>query len=201
MIHPSTEVRKKSDEVGYGVFATRLIPMGTIVYAQDPYEIVIGPEEFASLSPVLQQQFETYSFIDAQGNRIVSWDIGKYVNHCCHPNTISTGYGFEIAVRDIQPGEEITDEYGIFNLQYEMNLLCTTEGCRKTLRPEDFETYAEKWDAQIKPALQAYFQVPQPLADLVPEEVRAQLEDYRRDPRTYRSVYTLRHKSLVPQKS
>ena len=116
MIHPDTELRKVNDTIGYGVFAKCDIPKGTIVYVKDPLEIEVEPERFEELDPTYQSIVNWFSYIDERGVRIISWDIAKYVNHSCDANSISTGYGFEIATRDIAAGEEITDEYGIFNL-------------------------------------------------------------------------------------
>lgn len=42
----------------------------------------------------------------------------EYVSHSCTPITISTGYNVEIAIRDINSGEQVTDEYGLFILPY-----------------------------------------------------------------------------------
>ena len=42
MLHPDTELRVVSADIGFGVFATALIPKGTIVYIKDPLEIEIG---------------------------------------------------------------------------------------------------------------------------------------------------------------
>ena len=38
------------------------------------------------------------------GTEDEDFDHGKYENHACDPNTLTTGFGFDIAVRDIQPG-------------------------------------------------------------------------------------------------
>ena len=107
MIHPNTELKYISDAIGYGVFATEFIPEGTIVYMIDGLEQIIKPSEYAEHCPDIRSVIDKYAYIDEKGNRIVSWDFAKYVNHCCNCNTISTGYGFEIAIRDIQKGEEI----------------------------------------------------------------------------------------------
>ena len=152
MIHPNTELRLINDTVGYGVFATKRIPQGTIVYVKDSMEIEISPTQYLLYQPEMQDSIEKYSYIDERGYRIISWDFGKYVNHCCNCNSISTGYGFEIAIRDIEIGEQITDEYGIFNLQEEMTLQCGFEGCRKTIKPSDFDDYYQEWDEKIKQA-------------------------------------------------
>ena len=122
MIHPSTELRLVSPHVGYGVFASQPIPKGSLVYVQDPLDIKITPQQYQRLDETSRQLAEKYSFLDAKGNRILSWDAAKFVNHSCHPNTMSTAWGFEVALRDIEPGEEITDEYSLFNLEWEVEV-------------------------------------------------------------------------------
>lgn len=194
MIHPHTELRLINDTVGYGVFATKRIPQGTIVYVKDSMEIEISPTQYLLYQPEMQDSIEKYSYIDERGYRIISWDFGKYVNHCCNCNSISTGYGFEIAIRDIEIGEQITDEYGIFNLQEEMTLQCGFEGCRKKIKPSDFDDYYQEWDEKIKQALPKLHEVEQlllPFVDLITIE---KLDDYFENPENYRSVYNLRFK-------
>lgn len=191
MIHPNTRIGTVNAEIGYGVFATAFIPKGTVVYIKDPLELEISPSEFEALSPLLQNHVDRYSYIDENGIRIVSWDHGKYVNHCCQCNTISTGYGFEIAIRDILPGEEITDEYALFKPEGEMTLQCTKPGCRKVLKNDDFKHYSSKWDEQIKSALSLFHQVDQPLTSLMDAETLRLVNDYLKDPLAYRSVLTL----------
>jgi hypothetical protein len=196
MIHPHTAIRFIDENVGYGVFATQLIPRGSITYVKDCLEISVSPADYDRLDPDMQIAVEKYSYIDERGNRIVSWDFGKYVNHCCQCNTISTGYGFEIALRDIQPGEQITDEYGIFNLQYEMELRCDQPHCRRRIGPDDFDRLYAEWDERIKAVLPQLFMVEQPLLSLVDRPTQRALEEYRRDPHRYRSVYALKHQPV-----
>ena len=116
MLHPDTQLGVVSAEIGYGVFATALIPKGTIVYIKDPLEIEIGDDDPRLRDPEMLRIIERYSYIEPGGTRVLSWDLAKYMNHSCDPNSISTGYGFEIAARDIQKGEQITDEYGLLNI-------------------------------------------------------------------------------------
>lgn len=195
MIHPHTQLRLINDTVGYGVFATQFIPKGTIVYVKDSMEIEISPTQYLLYQPEMQEAIEKYSYIDERGYRIISWDFGKYVNHCCNCNSISTGYGFEIAIRDIQPEEQITDEYGIFNLQEEMVLECGFVGCRKKITPRDFDDYYQEWDDKIKAALPHLHEVEQALLPFLDADTIQRLDDYVRDPSSYRSVYHLRFRS------
>ncbi|NJB86422.1 hypothetical protein GGR26_002190 [Lewinella marina] len=192
MIHPNTRLEYISDTIGYGVFATADIPEGTIVYVKDTLELVISPSDYVNHSPEMQEVVDKYSYIDENGNRIVSWDFAKYVNHCCDCNTISTGYGFEMAIRPIKAGEQITDEYGIFNLDVEMQLECSKPGCRKRIGPGDFDRHYREWDRKIRAAIPNLFQVEQPLLPFVASETRRELDALRRDPERYKSVYALK---------
>ncbi|MFN7117768.1 MAG: SET domain-containing protein [Saprospiraceae bacterium] len=193
MLHPKTELRFISPEVGYGVFATEFIPQGTITYIKDSLEMEVSPTAYLLHPPAMQEVIEKYSYIDERGYRIVSWDFAKYINHCCNCNSMSTGYGFEIAIRDIQAGEEITDEYGIFNLTESMELICNKGLCRKMLRPEDFDNLYPEWDKKLQLALANFQAVEQPLADFIDEPTRKALYAYFKDATQYRSVYALKY--------
>ena len=198
MIHPNTELRFISSSMGYGVFATAAIPKGTIVYVKDPLEIEIDPEQFGALPPLLQQQVDRYSYIDELGMRIVSWDLGKYVNHACDCNTMSTGYGFEIALRDIAAGEEITDEYGLFNIPHPMPLNCACTHCRGFLNATDIDVYHEVWDRTVQGALAHLQSVAQPLWSLLSPNTVTEVLDYLGGRCPYRSVLALKS-SAGPQ--
>lgn len=195
MIHPSTELRLVSPLVGYGVFATQAIPIGTLVFVQDPLDIVITPEQYGALDITSQAQAEKYSYLDVRGQRILSWDAAKYVNHSCSPNTMSTGWGFEIAIRDIEPGEEITDEYGLFNLEWEMECFCGQGSCRGRIRPGDGLSLARRWDRGLRKAVRQIPMVEQPLMPLLDEVTRHCLLQYLEGLKRYRSV---RHLLLKP---
>lgn len=192
MIHPHTELRLVNTTVGYGVFATEFIPEGSITYIRDNLELEITPESFEQYPPLLQEKVERYSFIDPRGVRVVSWDLAKYVNHCCQCNTMSTGYGFEIAIRDIYPGEQITDEYGIFNMTEKINLECDNPDCRKSVSAEDFDKYYPIWDEKIKKSLLQLKRVEQPLMPLMDGETLGELEEFFQDSSKYKSVYVLK---------
>lgn len=198
MMHPDTELRYVSEAIGYGVFATRFIPKGTIVYAKDPLEIEVTEEQFEQYPAVFQEVIEKYSYVDERGNRILSWDHAKYVNHCCECNTMSTGYGFEIAIRDIQPGEEITDEYGLFNLAYAMPLYCDKPNCRCEVSPLDFDDYGNVWDSTVKHALSLVQTVRQPLWTLLDEAIQSSVSAFLRDPSQYRDVFHLKKEASLP---
>ena len=57
-----------------------------------------------------------YAYRNQDGKFVLCWDLGKYVNHSFHANCMGTAYEFEIAIRDINPGEQLTDDYGTLNI-------------------------------------------------------------------------------------
>lgn len=192
MIHPAIQLRYIDDNIGYGVFATTFIPRGTIVYVKDGLEIEVSPEQYDDYPIHLRGVIDKYSYRDERGFRIISWDHAKYVNHCCQCNTMSTGYGFEIAIRDIQPGEQVTDEYGMFNIDQPMQLSCANGPCRGKVCASDLDVYYREWDARVTTAMADLLEVDQPLYSLIEPVTADELEAYLAGEADYRSVRSLR---------
>lgn len=193
MIHPHTELRFANKKTGYGVFATAPIPKGTILYVKDYLDIEISEEEFSQLKDNYKKIVEKYSYIDERGIRIVSWDHAKYVNHKCDCNSMSTGYGFEIALRDIAEGEEITDEYGLFNIPLPVPVNCGCNNCRKTIFSTDIYRFHDEWDSLIISALHHVRKVEQPLWHLIDRKTKKSLEGYLSGREAYRSAINLKY--------
>lgn len=191
MIHPHTVLRFVNHKKGRGVFATRFIPKGTITYVKDELEIEIPPDDPRLADPAYKDIIETYSYTDEDGIMVISWDHAKYVNHCCRCNTMSTGYGFEIAIRDILENEEITDEYGMFNFRESMQLNCEKSPCRKIVSGFDLPRYYKKWDDMVKEALSNFSSVEQPLAGFLTEQTNSELTTYLKTGKEYQSVLQL----------
>lgn len=196
MLHPHTELGAVSPEIGVGVFARAPIPKGTVVYIKDPLEICIPSDDTRLLQEGVRSIIDRYSYTEANGNRILSWDLAKYVNHSCDPNTISTGYGFEIAIRDIAPGDEITDDYGLLNIEQVMACNCGSSRCRKRIRPDDLQRHYPRWDRTVREALLNYREVEQPLEHLLDDLTRYQLKRYLDGGKDYLSVIKLHYRHL-----
>ena len=192
MIHPHTRTAHVNDQIGQGVFATTFIPKGAMTYVIDPLDIILPPDDPRITDPLTRDTVETYSYIGPDGSRIFSWDNARFVNHSCNPNTISTGYGFEIALRDIMPGEQITDEYGLFNLAWELRCCCGAPGCRGIVHPDDADNLADQWDVQLKDALSTYLNVHQPLLPCMDLQTRRSVMRYVKTGKGYRSCRALR---------
>ncbi|MEX1135374.1 MAG: SET domain-containing protein [Balneolales bacterium] len=196
MIHPDTELRFINNIKGRGVFATKPISKGTLTYVKDALEVVIEPDDSRLADPIYKDLIDTYSFIDRDGKRIVSWDHAKYVNHCCQCNTMSTGYGFEIAICDIAIGEEITDEYSMFNFPSSIQLYCDKTPCRQSITSDDLKHYHKEWDEIVKSALNQFPQVDQPLAPFLCGETEALLNEYLQNGNHYISVLELAYENI-----
>jgi hypothetical protein len=197
MMHPDTTLKIVSPEIGVGVFATAPIPKGTITYAVDELELRISSQDPRLQDYRIRQHILKYSTIEPDGSYLLSWDLAKYVNHCCHYNTLSSGYGFEIAVRDIAAGEQITDDYGIFNLQEPMHLICLYADCRGFVRPDDYDRLCTQWDNDIRSTLPLQFNAPQPLLEYLDAATLDSVKEYLQGRGEYRSVSVLRYLSGV----
>jgi hypothetical protein len=170
MIHPDTELTYINSKIGYGVVATRPIPRGTITWAGDELDQVFPPSKIRRLCPVMRQQVHKYSFRDAKGRSILCWDNARFINHSCSATCLSAGFDFELAVRDIQPGEELTDDYGTLNIEEGFECYCMQAGCRGTIFPDDLLRYAHVWDQIVRTSLPYLNSVPQPLWPMVKQQ-------------------------------
>lgn len=175
MMHPDTEIRFINEEIGYGVVAVKLIPEGTITWVQDDLDQIFTPEEVQTLHPKSREMLDKYAFRNRYGKYVLCWDLAKYVNHSFRSNCFSTPYGFEIAVRDIHPGEELTDDYGYLNLTEPF--FARDEGTiRSAVYPDDLLNFHREWDEILKSSVEKMGMVAQPLIDLIPEEFQRDLE-------------------------
>lgn len=169
MNHPHTELRFINKHIGFGVFATKLIPKGTITWAIDDLDQVLEPSFVNSLDPERYKLVKKYSYRDEDGKYVLSWDLGRYVNHSSNANSMGTAYNFDIAVRDIQPGEEITNDYGSLNLEEPFDCAPEKGTIRRHIMPDDMLLYHRIWDELVLEAFKFFQHVDQPLGHLVPK--------------------------------
>lgn len=166
MIHPHTTLKFISNDIGYGVVATQFIPAGTITWVLDKLDREFTPLEFQKLEPIYQEILDTYTYRNNKGNMVLCWDIGRYVNHSFNSNCLTTAYDFEVAIRDIHVGEQLTDDYGYLNISAPFRGV--DEGTRrKVVYPDDLLKYYKVWDKKIEKVFGHITKVPQPLESLV----------------------------------
>lgn len=176
MIHPATELRLINDTIGYGVVATRLIPKGTIVWILDKLDRAFAPEEIADMASVYQEILYKYCYRDNIGQYIFCWDISRYVNHSFKPNCISTAYDFDLAIKDIHPGEELTEDYGFLNVDEPFEPLPEKGSRRKVVLPDDIMRKDKQWEKSLIIAFKRFNTVEQPLRGLINPTYLAKVE-------------------------
>lgn len=170
MIHPHTELQFISDEIGHGVVATRFIPAGTITWVLDPLDREFTPQQYQNLDDLYKEILDTYTYRNNKGNFVLCWDHGRFVNHSFRSNCLTTAYDFEIAIRDIQPGEQLTDDYGYLNVAAPFRAI--DEGTeRKIVYPDDLLNYHEEWDGKLHEVFGKIPKQDQPLRPFIGTEL------------------------------
>lgn len=125
-INPIDEYAKvrQSKIHGLGLFAKKLIPKGTKWWHARPKDVLIlTKEQFLTLDASYKtslmndyiQTLLTYSYYERNLDALIfCLDNSRFVNHSANANSGASEdeNGFcAIAQRDIQPGEEITEDY------------------------------------------------------------------------------------------
>ncbi len=196
MIHPDTELRFISPEIGYGVVATKLLPKGTITWARDKLDREFTPEEAQQLDPLYQQILDIYCFKNSTGNLVLCWDNGRFVNHSFNSNCLSTAYDFEIAIRDIQPGEQLTDDYGYLNISEPFEAV--DEGTeRKVVYPNDLENYSSVWDEKLNENFRHIPELEQKLRPLISDDLWEKVQAIARGEQEMDSIKEIFYRPAV----
>lgn len=175
MLHPDTELRFVSKEIGYGIFATKLIPMGTITWVKDQLDRVFTEQEIQSMTECNRENLLKYTYRDRYGSYFFCWDLTRYVNHSYEPNSILTSLGFEIAIRDILPGQELTNDYGTLNI---IEPFACANGAhkRELVRPDDLTRFYADWDNLIEASMEFQSKVDQPLQKFLTTDQMCKIE-------------------------
>lgn len=114
---------RASDINGWGLFADKKIPKGTIVWSFDSdMDILFDPENIELMEKNKKEFIKKYAFLSSRLNKYVfSLDDSRYMNHSStNPNidSISIPESLEnigIAIKDIEVGEEILVNYKLFD--------------------------------------------------------------------------------------
>jgi hypothetical protein len=115
------------------------------------------------MDKMYQEVMDKYTYRNPEGNYIFCWDNARFINHSANANCITTAYEFEIAIRDIQPGEELTDDYGYLNLEEPFEVMPEPGSNRNVVYPDDLLRYYPVWDEKLLSAFPHLLDVKQPL--------------------------------------
>ena len=195
MLHPHTELKFVSSEIGYGIFATALIPRGTITWVKDELDRIIPKEELGNMSAANLENLLKYSYRNSAGDYVFCWDLTRYVNHSYSPNSMLTTMGFEIAIKDILPGEEMTNDYGTLNIIESFECANGPSLNREMVCPDDLKLYYSSWDNQISDSFACITDHTQPLSSfLTPkqiEEIKLIQQGTKATPSVLKNLYVV----------
>jgi len=114
---------KQSPIHGVGLFADEFIPKGTEIWRFTPgFDTKFTREQILSFPDLLQRYMYKYCWRSQKSKLYCfSSDNGKYFNHSDNPNVLSEYRDDEeevitVAIRDIQIGQEILDDYTSFEV-------------------------------------------------------------------------------------
>jgi SET domain-containing protein len=98
---------------GTGLFAAEPIPKGTLVWGFDPpIDQQFTPADVEKMSPRMKAFLARYAYCEL-GTLVLCGDHARFMNHSPTANCGNdpTRHFTTLALRDIAPGEELTDNY------------------------------------------------------------------------------------------
>ena len=135
MLHPAIK-KQKSPVHGWGLFATEVIPKGTIVWSEDDDSPRYTFEALVQLPPEVSNLCHV-----AGGVYILGSGDSRYMNHSCDPNAACLGDDALVAIRDIQPGEEVAYDYATSEIDEwlwpDWECGCGAPNCRRVVSVRD----------------------------------------------------------------
>jgi hypothetical protein len=103
-------------------------------------------------------------FIPPENMDFNKLSIDWYLNHSCEGNCGFSDDGDFVAIRDIQPGEELAYDYGLAesNPNFKMTCSCGSKACRKVITGNDWkdEEFQAKNEEYMLPHLRKLIAVP-----------------------------------------
>jgi SET domain-containing protein len=114
-----------SEIEGLGVFAAEYIHAGSLVWTfAAGIDVLFEQEQVHTLSLAAQEYLNKYAYLDCRVRKyVICGDDARFINHSSSPNLIgiypqSNPYGIDVALRDIQVGEELTSDYSSFDINF-----------------------------------------------------------------------------------
>ncbi len=157
MLHAAIEVREKGTIHRNGLFATRLIRKGELVWELD--EPTYSWKEIEGWDEERRKDFDWYGFQCGVDRYSSPEGISRETNHSCDPNTWWAGSDSIIARRDIQADEEVTYDYSTcdIDLLFEMKCHCDSPRCRGKITNRDYlnSEWQKQYGSNLPPHVQA----------------------------------------------
>lgn len=120
---------------GIGLFADQFIPKGTVTWQYDSgFDPSFSKEQIESLDELNKSQFLKYGYFDYSLDKfILCSDDQRYINHSSKKYNISSTPEADVALRDINIGEELFCNYN----HYEPSWFE-----KRNLKEEDFKDFS-----------------------------------------------------------
>ena len=152
---PQLEARSHPDKGGNGVFARESVSESTLLAVWTG--VVIDEEQLETVPPHIRAyvaQIEETLYLVS----LPPIEPADYINHSCQPNAGMSGQIGIVALRDIEPGEEICIDYAMCDgSPYdEFRCSCETPGCRGHVTGNDWmlAELQERYHGYFSPYLQ-----------------------------------------------
>jgi SET domain-containing protein len=111
---------------GIGLFAAEDIKTGTVTWRfVSGFDQLFSADEIAALPEPARTDMINHTYVDAAtGHYVLCLDNARFMNHADNPNTRGIHAdgaieGYDIAVRDIACGEELTCDYRQFDRAFD----------------------------------------------------------------------------------
>lgn len=118
-----------SEIAGIGLFADQDIPMGTETWRfMNGFDQLLSQSEITGLPEPARSNILDHAYLDADsGLFVLCADNARFMNHADEPNTAGVHEpgaieGYDIAIRDIRAGEEMTCDYRTFDAHVSLKL-------------------------------------------------------------------------------
>ncbi len=136
-LSPKVAVRACTDKAGRGVYAVNGIEAGEVVAVWGGR--IVGRAQAEAITPDLRRyivQVEDEQFLAP----LEPIDAAELINHCCQPSCGLSGQITLVALRRIQPGEEITFDYATTDSSafLEFPVSCSKAPCRQKVCCDDW---------------------------------------------------------------
>ena len=137
-VSPKLEARSNPDKGGYGIFAGTKVPVGDLLVVWGG-SVVTG-EQFTQLTPREQMHSIQIEENLYQVPSRLQPEPGDFINHSCTPNAGLSSSISLVALRDIEPGEEICFDYAMSDgSPYdEFDCACGSPLCRGRVTGDDW---------------------------------------------------------------
>lgn len=110
---------------GIGLFADQFIPKGTVTWkGTTQLDISCSAQELEKLPEIARTTFLKHAYLSTRtGSYILCFDDARFLNHSDDPNigdadSADSEEGIDMALRNIEPGEELTCDYRLFDTRY-----------------------------------------------------------------------------------